>query len=125
MKPKLMLAACAALCAMVALPASAQDYRHHRRGSDYRPAEITVRTDRGEFTVDRGDRLYYRLMEGPYHFKDGRTYTYTDNCHRSGCEVIVYDPYGRQRRYDRIIAPPIPGERGRGWEGRRDRRDRY
>lgn len=110
---------------MVALPASAQDYRHHRRGSDYRPAEITVRTDRGEFTVDRGDRLYYRLMEGPYHFKDGRTYTYTDNCHRSGCEVIVYDPYGRQRRYDRIIAPPIPGERGRGWEGRRDRRDRY
>ena len=64
MKPKRMLAACAALCAMVALPASAQDYRHGRRGSDYRPAEITVRTHRGEFTVDRGDRRWRRTAPG-------------------------------------------------------------
>lgn len=102
---KPMLAAAAATLSLTALPAEAS----HDRGRDRwqgRPAEITVRTDRGSFTVDPGDRLYWRLKSNPFKFKDGRIYEYR-RCYRgNACDVLVIDPYGRQR-FNRIVAPSV------------------
>jgi hypothetical protein len=54
MNVKLLLAAAAAASALTAMPASAQFF-------DYRPQTITIREHSREFTVDRGDRLYWEL----------------------------------------------------------------
>lgn len=115
-----------AALALSALPAAAQDWRDDYRGEyrddrrdrddrryrDQRPQSITVHSDRGSFTAHRGDRLYRRLTGNPFKFKPGRIYEYRD-CYRRSCDVLVIDPYGRQR-YDRITAPPIDYALGRG-----------
>lgn len=110
MKRKLTFAAIAALAAATALPAAAQDWRRDR--DDYRhggrPQHITVRTeDGGTFRTYPGERLHRVLSGNPFKFKPGRTYTYRD-CTRNGsaCDVLVTDPYGRQR-YNRTVAPSV------------------
>ena len=99
MKAKLFLAAMGAAVALTALPASAQFF--------IRPHTITVREHAREFTVNRGDRLYWELRGGPYYFKDGNTYTYTNRCWYGGdeCLVRVYDPYDND--YTTTTAPPV------------------
>jgi hypothetical protein len=74
-----------------------------------------VRTERGSFTVDRGDRLYWRLKSNPFKFKDGHIYQY-GRCFRGACDVLVIDPHGRQR-FNRIVAPSVD----RFFAGRYDR----
>lgn len=106
MKTKLFAAALAALTLISATAASAQNYR-----GDWRQrAEITVRNDGRTFSFNRGDRMFYRLLDRPFHFRPGMTYSYTDRCNRQGCVVFVFD--GRQRRpIDRIFAPQLPDRR--------------
>jgi hypothetical protein len=87
-----------------ALPAAAHDndrgYGYDRRGR----GEITIRMHHSQFSVDRGDRLFYRLTDRPYNFRPGYTYAYTDDCNRWGCRVLVFDRRGG-RPIDRIFAP--------------------
>src|SRR5262245_3486054 len=75
----------AALALTAALPAAAQDYRGrgdgygqnyggYGRGGDFRRAEITVRNNGRTFSFDRGDRLFYRLLDRPFNFRPGLTY---------------------------------------------------
>ncbi len=99
MNAKLFLAATAAAVTLTALPASAQFFA--------RPHTITVREHARQFTVDRSDRLYWELRSGPYYFKDGNTYTYTNRCWSGGdeCLVRVYDPYDND--YSTTAAPPV------------------
>jgi hypothetical protein len=101
MNAKLLFAAAVAASALTALPASAQYF-------SYRPQTITVREHSREFTVDRGDQLYWELRAGPYHFKDGVTYTYTNRCWSGGdeCLVRVFDPYGDVPN-STTTAPPV------------------
>ena len=103
MNTKLLLAAASAAITLTALPANAQF------SSDYRPHTITVREHSRQFTVDRSDRLYWELRSGPYHFKDGNTYTYTNRCWSGGdeCLVRVYDPYNDVTPYGTTTAPPV------------------
>ena len=143
MKTKLFAAAIAALTLGAALPASAHDFRagadFDRQGPGYaqdwrRHSEITVRTQRGQFTVDRGDRLFWRLTERPYRFRPGFTYIYTDRCNRDGCLVLEFNRYER-RPTDRFFAPYVRFERtawnsdyrwgqdNRDWRGGDNRRD--
>lgn len=110
MKSKLFAAALAALTLASVGAASAQEWRGGGRGHDWRrPApEITVRTINGRvINVQRGDRLFYRLMDRPYHFEPGFTYAYTDRCNRNGCVAFVFAD-GRRRPIDRIFAPHLP-----------------
>jgi hypothetical protein len=121
MKTKLFAAALAALTLASAGAASAQDWRG--RGDGWRrpppPAEITVRTAHGrEIAVQRGERLFYRLQERPYHFEPGLTYAYTDRCNRNGCVAFVFVD-GRRRPIDRIFAPHLP-HRLYAWRHARD-----
>ncbi|MBX9747508.1 MAG: hypothetical protein K2X34_11440 [Hyphomonadaceae bacterium] len=119
MKNKLFAAALAALTLATAGAASAQDYRRGDRDRDWDRgrAEITIRRDGRTFDFDRGDRMFYRLLDRPFHFRPGMTYSYTDRCNRRGCVVFVFD--GRYRRpVDRIFAPHLPM---RGWAWRHDR----
>src|SRR5262245_52467415 len=100
----------------VSSQASADDFRRpdygrygyaqnwHGRGG------ITVRTQRGQFTVDRGDRLFYRLTDRPYRFRPGMTYVYTDRCNRDGCLVLEFNRWER-RPTDRFFAPYIRADR--------------
>jgi len=120
MKKTLFAAAMAALSLVSVSAASAQDYRRPGGGPDWRRhAEITVRTPGGrQFDVERGDRLFYRLMERPYHFRPGMTYAYTDRCNRNGCIVFVFDEF-RRRPVDRIFAPHLP-DRRHAWREARD-----
>lgn len=115
-------AALAALTLGAALPAAANDYD---RGSERRGrGEITVRTHRGEISVDRDDRLFYRLTERPYRFRPGHTYVYTDRCNRGGCLVLEFR--GRGRPVDRFFAPLMPTRiayRDHGGRWDRDNRD--
>jgi hypothetical protein len=110
MKTKLFAAALAAALTFGALPAAA-DHNDRGRGDGWRDghrgrAEITIRNDGRSFTVGRGDRMFYRLLDRPYHFRPGLTYAYTDRCNRNGCVVFVFD--GRSRRpIDRIFAPHL------------------
>jgi len=106
MKTKLVAALLAALTLGTAGAASAQDYR---RGEHWRPSpEINVRLASGRsLTFERGDRMFYRLMDQPYGFRAGLTYSYTDRCNRSGCIVFVFDGQ-RRRPIDRIFAPHLP-----------------
>jgi hypothetical protein len=135
MKTKLFAAALAAMTMLgAAIPAAADQYdrRHDERWRGR--AEITIRNDGRNFNVDRGDRLFYRLLDRPYHFRPGLTYAYTDRCNRNGCVVFVFD--GRSRRpIDRIFAPHLPNRMNawrevRGFDrdynrfGRYDRDDR-
>lgn len=138
MKTKLFAGLVAALAlAGMAAPASAQDYGRDRDGyrdgyrdsgyddgyrgdrDDYRGdrhrrhSGITIRKDGRVFTVDRDDRLFYRLLDRPYGFLPGLTYAYTDRCNRWGCVAFVFDGYSR-RPIDRIFAPHIQ-RRGYAW----------
>lgn len=141
MKNKLFAAALAALTLATAGAASAQDYRRGDLGGrpsydrDWRQrAEITIRKDGRSFDFDRGDRMFYRLLDRPFGFRPGMTYAYTDRCNRNGCVVFVFD--NRYRRpVDRIFAPHLPmrgyaWREARGWDrdygrfGRYDRDDR-
>jgi hypothetical protein len=129
MKNKLFAAALAALTLATAGVASAQDHRradfggrpsHDRdyRGDWRRNAEITIRKDGRTFEFERGDRMFYRLLDRPFNFRPGMTYQYTDRCNRNGCVVFVFD--GRSRRpVDRIFAPHIQA-RGYAWRQARD-----
>jgi hypothetical protein len=120
MKTKLFAAALAALALGAALPAAAQDFRRGDgfRGDHRHRAEITIRNDGRTFSFDRGDRLFYRLLDRPYHFRPGLTYSYTDRCNRFGCVVFVFD--NRHRRpIDRIFAPHLP-MRAYAWRQARD-----
>jgi hypothetical protein len=111
MKTKLFAAALAALTLASASAAGAQEFR---RGDGWRHrAEITIRNDGRTFSFDRGDRMFYRLLDRPYHFRPGMTYAYTDRCNRFGCVVIVFDDF-RRRPVDRIFAPHLP-MRGYAW----------
>lgn len=139
MKTKLFVAALAAALTLGALPAAAHEGDNRRGDDGWRDgrrgrAEITIRNDGRTFSVGRGDRLFYRLLDRPYHFRPGLTYSYTDRCNRSGCVVFVFD--GRSRRpVDRIFAPHLQNSRyayreardfDRGYNrfGRYDRDDR-
>ncbi len=129
MKTKLFAAALAALTLGASLPAAAQDFGRHdggyrdsnyregeyRRGGDerWRRGFITIRNNGRQFTVNRDDRLFYRLLDRPYGFRPGLTYAYTDRCNRFGCVAFVFDDYHR-RPIDRIFAPHLP-MRGYGW----------
>ncbi|MEJ0059647.1 MAG: hypothetical protein WDM79_08805 [Terricaulis sp.] len=66
----------------MALPSpAAADYNDGHRGYDRgRNREITIRMNHSQFSVDRGDRLFYRLTDRPYNFRPGYTYAYTDDC---------------------------------------------
>ncbi|GAM98732.1 hypothetical protein U91I_02367 [alpha proteobacterium U9-1i] len=135
MKTKLFAAALAAVTMLgAAIPAAADQYdrRHDERWRGR--AEITIRNDGRTFSVDRGDRLFYRLLDRPYHFRPGLTYAYTDRCNRQGCVVFVFDDRSR-RPIDRIFAPHLRSPRyayreardfDRGYNrfGRYDRDDR-
>jgi len=131
MKNKLFAAALAALTLASAGVASAQDYRRGDRG-DYnwrRNAEITIRKDGRTFEFERGDRMFYRLLDRPFNFRPGMTYAYTDRCNRWGCVAFVFD--GRHRRpVDRIFAPHLrlrgwAVRETRGWDGDYSRFGRY
>ena len=123
MKNKLFAAAFAAVALASAGIASAQDFRWGDRGDyrDYRHrAEITIQKDGRTMTFDRRDRMFYRLLDRPFHFRPGLTYRYTDRCNRNGCVAFVFD--GRYRRpIDRIFAPHLRDARyawrdGRGFD---------
>jgi hypothetical protein len=121
MKTKLFAAALAAALTLGALPAAAQNYDRGRgdgwRGDHRGRQEITIRNDGRSFSVDRGDRLFYRLIDQPFRFRPGMTYSYTDRCNRNGCVVFVFD--GRSRRpVDRIFAPHLRDGRYRFREAR-------
>lgn len=110
MKRSLFAAALAALTLASAGAASAQDFR---RGDDgwRRHAEITVRMSNGRtITAERGDRMFYRLLDRPFNFRPGMTYAYSDRCNRQGCVVFVYDARSR-RPVDRIFAPHLQDRR--------------
>lgn len=138
MKKTLFAAALAALTLASVTTASAQDYRRGgERGDQWRRnAEITIRTNTGrQFDVERGDRLFYRLLDRPYSFRPGMTYAYTDRCNRAGCIVFVFDGH-RRRPVDRIFAPHLPNrmmayreardfDRNYSRFGRYDRDDRW
>lgn len=124
MKTKFFAAALAVLTLATAGIASAQDYRGPDRGRDYRHEDfrgrldITVRKDGRTFTFERGDRMFYRLLDRPFNFQPGMTYSYTDRCNRNGCIAFVFD--GRHRRpIDRIFAPHLT-QRGYAWSQARD-----
>jgi hypothetical protein len=144
MKKTLFAAAIAAAAAFaIAAPAAAQSWDHGRyeddgrHRDDYRTrqfdrewggrhrlsAEITIRKNGRVYAFDRGDRLFYRLMEHPYSFLPGLTYQYTDRCNRWGCVAFVYDGWSR-RPIDRIFAPHLP-LRSYAWRGYRDFDPRY
>ncbi len=111
MKTKLFAAALAVLTLATAGIASAQDFRGRdrdgRNGNDWRwRQEITIRKDGRVMQFDRGDRMFQRLLDRPYNFRPGMTYSYTDRCNRQGCIAFVFD--GRHRRtVDRIFAPHL------------------
>lgn len=127
MKTKLFAAALAALTLGVSLPAAAQNSdRDHRGGNDQRGGyndrgyndnnfnnnsrwqrDITIRANGRQFDVERGDRLFYRLLARPFNFRPGLTYAYTDRCNRNGCVVFVFNERSR-RPIDRIFAPHPP-----------------
>lgn len=126
MKTKLFAAALAALTlGAAAMPAAAQDYGRgdgayrysgyrdsgyrddHRGDQRWQRAFITIRNNGREITVNRRDRLFYRLLDRPFGFRPGLTYAYTDRCNRYGCVVFVFDQYHR-RPIDRIFAPHLP-----------------
>lgn len=147
MKSKLLAAALAVVTLAGAGLASAQDYRrgdygqgrydqrdydqrgdysqrrYDQRGDWRQRAAITVRKDGRVMVFDRGDRMFYRLLDRPFHFRPGLTYAYTDRCNRNGCIAFVFD--GRHRRpIDRIFAPHLREARGYAWrENRRFDRD--
>ncbi len=126
MKNKLFAGLLAALAlAGMAAPAAAQDFGRDRGGGwdrgyhdDYRGERnyrrgITIRNNGREFTVNRDDRMFYRLLDRPYGFQPGLTYAYTDRCNRWGCVTFVFDSRSR-RPIDRIFAPHLQ-MRGYGW----------
>src|SRR5262245_17592540 len=130
MKTKLIVAAIVSALTLgaAATPALAHDFR----GSDYNQAaygygdhdwrgrgQITVRTQRGQFSVDRDDRLFWRLTERPYRFRPGFTYVYTDRCNRDGCMVLEFSRWSRMPT-DRFFAPYVRFDRV-SW----DRDDRW
>jgi len=127
MKIKLLAAVVAALTLATAGTVSAQSFDRDRYGESGRydrgewrgRAEIVVRTNSGRTLVfDRGDRMFYRLLDRPFHFRPGLTYAYTDRCNRYGCVAFVFD--GRHRRpVDRIFAPHLREARGYGWRDHR------
>ena len=122
MKTKFIAAALAALTLATAGAASAQDFRrgdHNRVYPGFAPSlEITIRKDGRTMQFTRDDRIFYRLMERPYNFVPGMTYSYTDRCNRQGCVAFVFD--GRHRRpVDRIFAPHLQ-MRGYAWREARD-----
>jgi hypothetical protein len=124
MKTKLFAAALAALTLGASLPAAAQDFR---RGDEFRRddrhrAEITIRNDGRTFSFDRRDRMFYRLLDRPYHFRPGLTYAYTDRCNRNGCLVFVFNERSR-RPIDRVFAPQLPRRLDARWDGRDGRWD--
>ena len=117
MKTKLFAAALAFLTLGVSVPATAHEFGRDPRGGGYsnsdlrggpwRRADITIRNSNGrQFSVDRGDRLFYRLLDRPYNFRPGLTYAYTDRCNRFGCIVFVFNDRSR-RPVDRIFAPHL------------------
>ncbi len=116
MKTSLFAAALAALTLATAGAASA----HNFRDADWRRnAEITVRLSSGRTIVaERGDRLFYRLLDRPYNFRAGMTYSYTDRCNPRGCVAFVYDQRNR-RPVDRIFAPHLE-HRAYAWRQGRD-----
>ncbi len=153
MKTKLFagLFAAFALAAMAA-PASAQDFRrdgnrdgayqgdrgygdydrgYGDRDRDFRGGRgdwrgrggITIRNNGRSFTVNRDDRMFYRLLDRPYGFQPGLTYAYSDRCNRWGCVVFVFDNYHRWP-IDRIFAPHLQ-MRGYAWRQARGFEDGY
>lgn len=125
MKNKLFAAALAALTLATAGAASAQDYRRgdhdgprYERDFDRVRATITIRNDGRTFTFNRGDRMFYRLLDRPYNFRPGMTYIYTDQCNRHGCVAIAFD-YRYRRPIERIFAPHLQ-MRGWAWRQARD-----
>jgi hypothetical protein len=109
MKTRIVAALMAVLTLGAASAASAQDYR---RGDHYRPRpEINVRMQSGrQLSFMPGDRMFYRLLDNPYRFRAGLTYSYTDRCNRAGCVVFVFDERSH-RPIDRIFAPHLPDRR--------------
>lgn len=123
---KFFVAALAALTmAAAAAPALADDYRGDGRYRDAdfrRDANITVRMDGRNMRFDRGDRMFYRLLDRPYNFRPGRTYVYTDRCNRAGCRVLVFAPSFARGPIDSTFAPRLFR---RDRDGRWNDRDGY
>jgi len=116
MKTKLFAAALAALTLATAGAAAAQDFRRGDTGRDWNRGdwrgrqEITIRQSGRTFSFNRGDRMFYRLLDRPFNFRPGMTYAYTDRCNRMGCVAFVFD--GRNRYpIDRIFAPRLQDPR--------------
>lgn len=131
---KKMLAALAAVFTLAtAGAAAAQDWRqvdhdrgewrgdhddHDWRGRDdhwrdddwrsdrgWRGGVIVVRDLRGRiYTFDRRDYEWDTLSRGPFGFRPGFFYVYTDDCRRRECQVHVYDRH-RRRLLGHLWAP--------------------
>jgi hypothetical protein len=117
MKTKLFAAALAALTLAAAGGAAAQDirrgdndWREGRHGDWRGRQEITIRKDGRVMRFDRGDRMFYRLLERPFNFRPGLTYAYTDRCNRRGCVAFVFNSRSF-RPIDRVFAPHLPDRR--------------
>lgn len=95
-----------------------RDWDRDGRHRDFRSlGAITIRKDGRAFSFSRGDRMFFRLMDAPYNFIPGMTYSYTDRCNRWGCVAFVYAP-GMRRPIDRVFAPHLP-MRSWAWRGQR------
>lgn len=101
-----------AILGVASAPASAQssyDWRYRE--------EIRIQDHGREFTFDRRDRIFGRLLSGPFNFRPGLTYVYTDNCRRHQCEVLAYTRHLRSP-VNRLWAPHV-------WDYWGDDRRRY
>lgn len=84
-----------------AAPAMAQssyDWRYRN--------EIHIQDHGRDFTFDRRDRVFQRLLSSPFNFRPGLNFVYTDNCRRHECEVLAYNRYTRSP-VARLWAPHI------------------
>lgn len=81
-----------------ALAQSSYDWRYRE--------EIRIQDHGRDFTFDRRDRVFGRLLSSPFNFRPGLTYVYTDHCGRRQCEVLAYSRHLRSP-VNRLWAPHI------------------
>lgn len=99
-----------------ALAQSSYDWRYRN--------EIHIQDHGRDFSFDRRDRVFGRLLSGPFNFRPGLNYVYTDNCRRHECEVLAYNRYTRSP-VARLWAPHIWDVWGDGRDHWGDDRHRH